>query len=761
MRYKALIALILIAFLLEVPGVNASNNTQVVDPLPYPIIFVTQVPIPADFTTIGSVFGNHRATMNSAGRGGDLWIRYTDGTLRNLTAAAGYGTEGLQGAEAIAVRDPSVHWDGNKIVFSMVIGAPTRQYFADDYRWQLYEMSSFGSSETPVVSKVANQPEQYNNISPIYGTDDRIIFTTDRPRNGAAHLYPQLDEYEEAPTVSGLWSLDPADGTLRLLNHAPSGDFTPILDSFGRVLFTQWDHLQQDQQADADRDTPPGESSTYGTFNYASEAADAAMLDERTEVFPEPRGGLAELQGGLLINGHTFNHFLPWQINEDGTELETLNHIGRHELHAYLASSVGNDGNVVEYYQQFARTNPNPIQNMLQVKEDPLVAGRYIGTNAPEFETHAAGQLVRIDAAPSVNADQIQVTYITHPATADYSENPAPEHSGLYRDPLPLSDGTLIAVHTATTDRDENIGSRTKPQSKYDFRLKTLKVQSGSFWASDLPLTSGISKSISYWDPDELVTYSGLLWELQPVEVRERARPKRLVPELPAPERQIFTAADVDPHRLQEYLVENNLALIVSRDVTTRDDLDVQQPFNLRVVGDGSGETGAESIGAEGKVYDVTYMQIFQADQIRGVTFGRDTPRAGRRVLAQEMHDPAALENNILPSGSPNGSVEIAADGSVAAFVPAQRALSWQITDDAGNGIVRERNWLTFQPGEIRVCSSCHGLNEIDQTMQTEPVNQPQALRNLLDYWKTQNGGGTTPVPGAQPNRIFLPTILK
>ncbi|RLT33212.1 MAG: hypothetical protein DWI57_17850, partial [Chloroflexi bacterium] len=33
--------------------------------LPNPILFVTQFPIAADFTTIGAVFGNHRADMDS------------------------------------------------------------------------------------------------------------------------------------------------------------------------------------------------------------------------------------------------------------------------------------------------------------------------------------------------------------------------------------------------------------------------------------------------------------------------------------------------------------------------------------------------------------------------------------------------------------------------------------------------------------------------------------------------------------------------
>ena len=38
-------------------------------------------------------------------------------------------------------------------------------------------------------------------------------------------------------------------------------------------------------------------------------------------------------------------------------------------------------------------------------------------------------------------------------------------------------------------------------------------------------LTGGISKNISYWDPDVLVSYSGPLWELSPVEVRARNVP--------------------------------------------------------------------------------------------------------------------------------------------------------------------------------------------------------------------------------------------
>lgn len=733
--------------------------------LPAPILFVTQVPIPADFTTIGSVFGNHKASMYDVGRGGDLWIRYADGTLKNLTAAAGYGTAGLQGAGAIAVRDPAVHWDATKAVFSMVVGAPTQQYQVREFRWQLYEITGLGQHETPVITKVPGQPAQANNVSPTYGTDDRILFTSDLPRNGAPHLYPQLDEYELAPSTSGLWSLDPTTGAWRLLDHAPSGDFTPIVDSFGRVIFTRWDHLQRDQQADADANFGTGQhcdsGSRYGTFNYADESPQSvALLGERREVFPEPRACRGDLLQGSNLAGHAFNHFFPWQINEDGTEAEVLNHLGRHELHAYFDRSLTDDANLEAFYGQVPRYNPNPIQHMLQVKEAPARPGTYYGTDAPEFATHAAGQIVRLYAPPSRNADQIRVSYVTHPDTRRQDDTPGPHHSGLYREPLPLSDGTLLAVHTATTRADTNLGTRAHPQSRYAFRLTMLSRGSNGYYAAAQPLTPGIPKTIRYWDPDVLVTYDGPLWELNPVEVRPRPRPARRLAKLPAIERQVVQQAGVDLATLRAYLVEHNLALVVSRNVTTRDDNDIQQPFNLRVA---SG--GTQTIGASGTMYEVSHLQFFQGDQLRGWTGGySSTPRAGRRVLAQPLHDLAALASNPPASAPLPGSVTLGSDGSMAAFVPAQRAMTWQLTDPQGQGVVRERYWLTLQPGEVRVCASCHGVNALDQAGNTAPTNAPEALRNLLLAWKAQqeqrifaddfeSGGlaGWTASPGATP----------
>jgi hypothetical protein len=705
--------------------------------LPNPILFCTQVPQPYGFATCLETFGNHQASVFSAPRGGDLYIRYTDGTLKNLTQSAGYGQNGMQGATSIAVRDPSVHWDGTKALFSMAIGSVTTRYRVATYRWQLYEITGLGQAETPIITLVPNQPTTYNNVQPIYGTDDRILFTTDMPLGGAAHLYPQHDEYESSPIVSGIWRLDPKAcspaSALEMLTHSPSGDFTPSIDHAGRVIFTRWDHMQRDQQADADYPT-----NTYGTFNYSDETAAATKSANagNAEVFPEPRASrtdLLTLPEWANTNGHNFNVFNPWMMTEDGTEMEILNHLGRHEMGNYLIQNFTNDANLHDFYTPLS---PTPIRAMFHIQESPVTPGLYYGIEAPEFGTHGSGMVVSVNAPPGTHPEQVAFTYITHPATRVPTATPTANHSGFYRNPMPLSDGKIVVVHSNSNQEDANIGTATAPLSKYDFRLRLLEsTGTGHFKASATALTgAGITKSVSWWSPDELFTYNGVLWETYPVEVRVHPRPATPtlnVETVDASEKALFTAAGVNLHDFKKFLKRNNIAVLATRDVTSRDDADQQQPFNLRV----TGTTHKTVLAARPTpLYDVKHLQFFQIDMIRGIG-GTATPKAGRRGIAQFLHDPTAMAYNPPTTGA-QGSTNIHADGSTAAIVPAKRALTWQLTNANNKGIVRERLWISALAGEIRTCTSCHGESTLNQAGQTSPTNAPQALTTLLNWVK-------------------------
>lgn len=672
-----------------------------------PILFVTQVPTQGDlFASRMSTFANHLPGMDSVPRGGDLMIRYADGSLRNLTKEAGFGMEGLQGTKAIAVREPSVHWGGTKAVFSMLIGGPSAQYAYPNAKWQLYEVTGLGKTQAVSITKVANQPTAYNNVSPLYASDDRILFTSDRPRGGESHLYPQLDEYESTATITGIYSLEPASGVLRILNHTPSGAFSPTIDSYGRLIFTRWDHLQRDQQADA---------GSYGAYNYASEASTAAKLALQAETFPESRTGMSSAYGN--VNGMTFNLFSPWQMNQDGTHEQTLNHIGRQELSfGYLVKSFSTDGALQDSTGSATIANKKYIRGdggLFHLREDPRTPGTYYAIYAREFAQATTNQIVRITGAPSLNAEQMTIV----------DASPAESGSGLaggrFRNPLPLLSGQMVAAYTSSAQAGAGM----------PLRLHQLEKNASGLFVAGAALTPGINKNLSWWSPDVKRTYNGPLWELEPVEVVARTRPASPVSTLEAPEKAVLNEELIDEGRLRDWMVSNKLALIVTRNQTSRDRGDRQQPFNLRV------PSGAITTSGSGKVYDISHYQILQGDQIRAYN-----GEAGRRVIAQ----PTVSSKNPPNTSGPTGSVKIATDGSTAVFVPASRALTWQTTDANGVPVVRERVWVTMQPGEIRTCSGCHGENSKNQAGAGEPLNKPEALRALLRYWKANN----------QPNRL-------
>ena len=97
----------------------------------------------------------------------------------------------------------------------------------------------------------------------------------------------------------------------------------------------------------------------------------------------------------------------------------------------------------------------------------------------------------------------------------------------------------------------------------------------------------------------------------------------------------------------------------------------------------------------------------------------------------------------------------------MAALVPARRALAWQLIDTNSTGVVRERYWITFQPGEIRTCTSCHGINTVDQANHATPTNTPLALVRLLNYWKTNAAFMQPTIVGSQGTNLLQITFVR
>jgi hypothetical protein len=706
-----------------------------------PILFVTQMPYGGNpFARIGSNFGNHWHDSHSAPRGGDLWIAYANGegpaVLRNLSAEAGLGND-------IAVRDPSVHWDGQKALVSVLKGSD------DNARWQVYSVEGFAQSDTdkPKFTRLP-QPADYNNISPIYDSQDKVVMVSDMPRGGPGaeykHLYPQLDEYDEAASNTGIWRLDPsvgAQGHVTQLHHAPSGAFRPQIDSFGRIIFTNWDHLQRDQQSGDPQ---------QGLFNWPDElpgtprdpGPDTGQSTTVQEVFPEQHGD-------TVANGVRklkFNHFLPWMLRQDGTDAETLNHIGRHELGIFGFASRVDVPNQTPFGLSDLEGASGAVNgplvnqgiklNMLHyLREDPLKPGAYLGVRLDEFGPTGGGCVITLQGEPSRRPQDMKVTLITSKDSCGAGGQEA------HRSPLPTNDGRILS---SVTVAPKTTYSGTDPLANY--RLYFLR-KNGSTYERDpaAALTPGLRKTIGgqAMDAD--------FWEWDPVEVRVRTRPTfTAMDPIATPEDAMFTQAGVEPQKFRKFLADNKLALIVSRNVTRRDAFDRQQPYNLHVRG------GVQSVlpGSDAKVWDIDHLQIFQAEQLRGI---KNEETRGRRVLPQPMKPLAVNGKPVNPpaDAAPVGSARVASDGSVAAIVRADRATTWQLVDSVKpgepklgtDGIVRERFWLSFRPGEVRVCATCHGVSQRDQTeplgttQHAEVTNPPAALRLLLDHYKANFEG--------------------
>ena len=783
---KSLLFLVLIPFSLLSSAMAA--------PLTKTILYVTQTPMPDELLDNSHVITGNKmsvaSTMQSpladpghVARGGALWIRYANGQRVNLTAAAGLGgpvdangnAAGFQGASSIAVQRPFMHWSGTKAIFAMVVGAPVNAADNTQFHWQLYELTNFAQGQTPVISYVAGQPASYNNFQACYDTQDRLIFVSDAPRGMQAHLYPQLDQYISLPCNTGLWRLDRANGNeLKQIIHAPSGAFSPFVDSFGRVMFVQWDHLSRDPSATYDRapQAANGDSWTQ-TFNgngtFADESVGAAFTkgtDVNYSTFnfhPEPRNFdktalNSTLVNGFPIGGLSFNQFFPWECREDGSAHEVDTHVGRHEFGGTvpLKNTINGDPNLVQ--KNF--TTPFST-NFLHLAESPVTSGTFYAVGPPEFGTHMAAPIIRYTSGPGVNPDTMQITFLTQttiPPNPLLGQSPLTNPVDIFRNPTPLTDGTLLAVHAPVTQYDSNSGTATNPKSRYAFRLRTL-VTSGNLLVPDpTPAnapTNPQNVSITYYVNGTLLTYSGApLWELDPVEVVSHNKPQQLTTPIASVEQTVFDEEKVHAPTFQNDLRNRGLALIANRDSTRRDAADKQQPYNLKV-----SWSSHQTIGAPGKIYDIGWVQIYQADAIRAYTHDGANPSAlpvpGRRCMPVPLHDSISEMPSV--AGAPSGAVKIADDGSWAAIVPAGRALTWHMLDgSATESYVKERYEVTFAPGEVRTCAVCHGVNTADQAGNLgAPVNKPQALRPLLQYWRANHP------PGALQHSASTANVLK
>jgi len=121
------------------------------------------------------------------------------------------------------IRDPEVHFDGRRILFSY---RPTK---ADDYR--IYEVSADGSGLRQVTTGQA-----CSDIDPVYLPTEQIVFASTRDAKVCAcNVHVQANLFRVGRDGSGL----------RQLGHNTLFEGHPSLLADGRVLYSRWEYVDK------------------------------------------------------------------------------------------------------------------------------------------------------------------------------------------------------------------------------------------------------------------------------------------------------------------------------------------------------------------------------------------------------------------------------------------------------------------------------------------------------------------------------------
>jgi hypothetical protein len=122
------------------------------------------------------------------------------------------------------VRDPQVHYDGKKVLFSYRKG--------DSPTYLLYEINVDGSG----LKQLTFGPD--DDIEPTYLPDDSIIFSSARCRRFVNCWYSR---------VTTLYRCDADGKNIRMLSSNNDHDNTPWVLPDGRVLYMRWEYVDRSQ----------------------------------------------------------------------------------------------------------------------------------------------------------------------------------------------------------------------------------------------------------------------------------------------------------------------------------------------------------------------------------------------------------------------------------------------------------------------------------------------------------------------------------
>jgi len=183
-----------------------------------------------------------------------------------------------------AVRDPQVHYDAEKILFSYRKGGT-------DY-FHLYEINADGSG----LKQLTDGP--FDDIEPVYLPDGGIIFCSSRARRWVPCWYTQ---------VATLHRCDGDGENIRMLSSNIEQDNTPWMLPDGRIMYTRWEYVDRSREAFHHlwvmNPDGTGQMTFYGNLYPGDVYLDAKPIPgtDRIVMINSPNHGQAEHQGRISV----------------------------------------------------------------------------------------------------------------------------------------------------------------------------------------------------------------------------------------------------------------------------------------------------------------------------------------------------------------------------------------------------------------------------------------------------------------------------
>ncbi|MDY0170068.1 MAG: hypothetical protein RBS80_26225 [Thermoguttaceae bacterium] len=182
------------------------------------------------------------------------------------------------------VRDPQVHYDGEKILFSYRKGG--------SHVFHLYEINTDGSG----LRQLTDGPD--DDIEPTYCPDGSIVFCSARCRRFVNCWYTR---------VAALYRCDADGANIRMLSSNNDHDNTPWMLPDGRVLYMRWEYVDRSQvhYHHLWTSNPDGTNQTvfYGNLHGGISMLDAKPIPDSHKIVASfsPGHGRPEHRGWVTV----------------------------------------------------------------------------------------------------------------------------------------------------------------------------------------------------------------------------------------------------------------------------------------------------------------------------------------------------------------------------------------------------------------------------------------------------------------------------